>query len=112
MRAGRVIDPGRLRARLVLQQATTEPDGAGGFVEDWATVATLFGRVTPVSAASRSGAGQDRERVTHLVAIRRRGDVRPGMRFALGARRLAIVTAHDPDGSGRYLECGTREERP
>lgn len=112
MRAARVIDPGRLRARLVLEQATPAPDGAGGFTPDWTPVATLFGHVGPVTAQSRFGAGQGLETATHVVTIRHRDDVRGGMRFSIGTRRMAIGTAHDPDGTGRYLQCGVKEERP
>lgn len=110
MRAGLAIDPGRLRTRLVLEEAAPAPDGAGGFTPEWSPVATLFGRVEPVAASSRFGAGQGLETATHRVTIRRRGDVKGGMRFVIGSRRLAIETARDPDGTGRYLECMTREE--
>lgn len=112
MKARRTIDPGALRTRLALEQATPAPDGAGGFSPDWTLVATLFGWVRPVSAANRFGAGQGLETTTHVVTIRHRDDVRGGMRFSTGARRMAIETAHDPDGTGRYLECRVKEERP
>lgn len=110
MRAGRTIDPGRLRTRLVLEQATPAPDGAGGYTPAWSPVAIIFGWVEPVAASSRFSAGQGLESATHRITIRRRGDVRGGMRFSLGTRRLTIETARDPDGSGRYLECMAREE--
>ena len=106
------VDPGALRNRLVLQTVTAVPDGLGGFAESWSDVATVFARIEPVSADSRFGAGQTLETVTHRMTLRRRGDVEPGMRFACAGRIFVIVTVHDPDESGRYLVCRTREKKP
>ena len=103
------VDPGTLRSRLMLQVATAVPDGLGGFSESWSDVATLFARVEPVSADSRFGAGQTLETVTHRITLRHRSDVEADMRFAAGSRLFRIVTVHDPDESGRYLVCRTRE---
>ena len=38
-----------------------------------------------------------------------RGDVASGMRLRLAGRVFDIVTAHDPDETGRYLLLRTRE---
>lgn len=110
MTAGAFTDPGALRKRLTLQAPVATPDGIGGFAEGWSDVATLFARLEPVAAASRFGAGRELETVTHRVILRRRGGVGPGMRFTDGGGRVfEIVTVHDPDESGRYLACRTRE---
>ncbi|MBN9244184.1 MAG: phage head closure protein [Mesorhizobium sp.] len=103
------VDPGALRTRLVLQTVTAVSDGLGGFAESWSDVATVFARIEPVSADSRFGAGQTLEAVTHRITLRHRGDVEADMRFAGGDRCFRIVTVHDPDESGRYLLCRTRE---
>lgn len=104
------IDPGALRSEFSLQQATPVADGMGGHGAEWAEVATLFGRLEPVAAGIRFGAGQALETVTHRVTIRRRDGLASGMRLCKGARRFAIVSIHDPDESGRYLVLRTREE--
>jgi len=103
------VDPGALRTRLVLQAVTAEPDGLGGFAESWSDVATVFARIEPVSADSRFGAGQTLEAATHRITLRRRAGVEADMRFAGSGRVFRIVTVHDPDESGRYLLCRTRE---
>lgn len=82
----------------------------GGHAEQWDEVATVFGRLEPVGAAVRLGAGQALETVTHRVTIRCRDGISSGMRLTKGARRFAIVSVHDPDESGRYLVLRTREE--
>lgn len=104
------IDPGQLRTEFSLEQATPVADGMGGHVEQWDEIATLFGRIEPVTAGVRFGAGQALETLTHRVTIRRRDGILSGMRLGKGARRFAIVSIHDPDESGRYLVLRTREE--
>lgn len=104
------IDPGALRTELSLQVATTTGDGMGGHSVAWDEVATVFARLQPVEARAVFGADQTRETVTHRVTLRARADIASGMRFVLGAREFEILTVHDPDESGRYLVCRTREK--
>ena len=105
------VDPGALRSELALQSRTTMPDGMGGVTEDWMEVATVFARIEPVSATSIFGADQTMKTVTHRVTLRWRDGVAGGMRFARSGRIFDIVTVHDPDDTGRYLICRTRETR-
>lgn len=104
------VDPGALRHELALEAASLAPDGAGGHTESWSEVATLFARVEPVSATSRFGADQTLESVTHRVTVRYRADLKSGMRFRRLSRIFEIMTVHDPDETGRYLVCRTREQ--
>jgi len=103
------VDPGFLRVELALQTATLTPDGLGGHTENWAEIATVFGRIEPVSARAVFGAAQTLETVTHRITMRWRAGVTSGMRFARAARIFEIVTVHDPDETGRYLVCRARE---
>ena len=82
----------------------------GGHTEAWSEIALLFGMVEPVSANSIVNADQAIETVTHQITIRKRNDIRNGMRFVKGARVFEIETVHDPDETGRYLVCRVREE--
>jgi SPP1 family predicted phage head-tail adaptor len=104
------LDPGLLRSELVLQASTPVSDGLGGHNEVWNEIGLLFGMIEPVAANSIIGADQTLETVTHRITIRRREDIRSGMRFAKGLRIFDIVTIHDPDESGRYLVCRVSEE--
>lgn len=103
------IDPGQLRTELVLESCAVQADGLGGFSEAWSAVATLFAKVEPVSATSIFGADQTLETTTHRITMRHRAGVASGMRLVKGTRIFEIVTVHDPDESGRYLVCRTRE---
>jgi SPP1 family predicted phage head-tail adaptor len=103
------VDPGALRTELSLQQVVTAADGMGGHAENWSEVATVFGRVGPVSARARFGAGQTLEEATHLVTLRFRQDLASGMRLVRGGRAWSVLTVHDPDETGRYLVCRVTE---
>lgn len=103
------IDPGAFRTELSLQQVVLADDGMGGHTEDWGEVATVFAQVVPVSAAMRFGAGQTLEEATHRLTLRFRAGLASGMRFVRGARNWDVLSVHDPDETGRYLVCRTRE---
>lgn len=103
------IEPGMLRTELALESCAAVPDGFGGFSEVWTEIATLFARIEPVSVTSIFGADQTLEAVTHRITLRHREGVASGMRFTKGERVFEIVTVHDPDETGRYLVCKTRE---
>jgi SPP1 family predicted phage head-tail adaptor len=103
------IDPGRFRAELTLEAASDTSDAMGGEIETWSALATVFALVEPVSARSVFGAGQTLETVTHLITLRQGEDVRSGMRFAGGERIFDILTVCDPDETGRYFQCESRE---
>lgn len=104
------IDPGSLRTVLVLEAPQAMPDGLGGRSESWVEVATLFGHIEPLTARNRFGADQSMVAVTHQLTLRHRSGVRSGMRLRKSDRLFEIVTAHDPDETGRYLVCSVREE--
>ena len=104
------IDPGALRNEMSLQARQTTPDGSGGFTEDWVETARVFARIEPVSADSYFGAGQKLETTSHRITMRYRADVASGMRLEKSGRVFSILTVSDPDESGRYLVCRTREE--
>ena len=104
------LDPGRLKHNLVLEAPETTADGLGGHLVSWVEIATVDALVEPRAQASRFGADQTREETTHRVVLRHRPDVASGSRFRFRERILEIVTVHDPDESGRYLVCRTREK--
>jgi SPP1 family predicted phage head-tail adaptor len=106
------VDPGRLSARLVLEEADGLSDGQGGVVEDWQLVASLWGRIEPLRAKAGETASAATAPVSHRITIRYRDDVSHAMRFVHRGRHLLIRTAHDPDETRRYLVCECEESQP
>lgn len=107
---GAFVDPGLLRHELSLQSAQLAADSLGGFSETWVVVATVFGRIEPVDARSFFGAAQRMEEATHEITIRYRTDVSSGMRFEKQGRGFLVMSVIDPDETGRYLICTTKED--
>jgi SPP1 family predicted phage head-tail adaptor len=103
------IEPGALRHELALEAVALTADGAGGHTQTWSEVGTVFAMIEPVTASATFGADQTLETVTHRVTLRHRPGVASGMRFTGNGRSFDIVTVHDPDETGRYFVCRTRE---
>jgi SPP1 family predicted phage head-tail adaptor len=106
------IEPGTLRHEFSLQAAVPAGDGMGGLNEAWQEVATLFGRIEPLSQSARFGAGQTLEENTHRITIRSRAGVASGMRLVKQGRVFDIASVHDPDETGRYTVCRVKEVGP
>lgn len=106
------LDPGKLRSEFSLQAPILTPDGQGGHGETWDEIGTVFADIEPVRARSLFGADQTVETTTHRVTMRWRAGVASGRRLVKLGRVFDILTVHDPDETGRYLVCLTREAGP
>jgi SPP1 family predicted phage head-tail adaptor len=104
-----LTDPGELRHRLVLEEPVEADDGAGGVTRSYQTLATIWAKLTPVSARGEVDAVTLGATVTHRIVIRARGDVTTRHRLRDGARIYRIVAWRDADGSGRFTEIGAEE---
>lgn len=106
------VDPGRLKARLLLETPEDLPDGQGGVSESWTPMAGLWGRIEPLQARPGEEAGAAIAVITHRVTIRHRTDVVHAMRFVHRGRHLVIRALRDPDETRRYLICDCEEVTP
>ena len=106
------FEPGWIAHRIVIEQASATPDGAGGAILAWSPLATLWAAVEPVKAERLAGGDRLSARITHRVTIRWRGEVTAGMRIRHRGRLLAIESVVDPDERRRYLSIEAREETP
>ncbi|MXN47120.1 phage head closure protein [Shinella kummerowiae] len=105
----RIIDPGRLSVRLVLERPVDVPDGQGGVTRSFSALASLWARIEPVVAKADEAAGAVPVTVTHRIWLRWRDDLVGGMRLRKGARLFAIRAFRDPDEAGRYVLCDCEE---
>lgn len=104
-----MTDPGSLNRRLALEEPLETPDGAGGVTRTYATIATLWAQVTPVSSRGDFEADRSGGAVTHRIRIRTSPDITTRHRFRDGAIVYRIVSLRDPDGRGRFLEIEAEE---
>jgi len=105
----------RLNRSLTLEAATRTPDGAGGFLEIWDVLGTLWAEV-------RAGTGREQARdfvtlstVPYRITVRAAPEgapsrPKPEQRFREGNRVFRILAVTEADADGTYLTCFAREE--
>ncbi|ETX28244.1 phage head closure protein [Roseivivax isoporae] len=106
----------RLSHALVLQDPRQVQDGAGGFVQTWVPLGTLWAEVEARSGRESEGAAGPVSVGAFRITVRAApegSDARPraGQRFALGARRFRITAVTTRDRAGHFLLCHAEEER-
>ncbi|MCP5074616.1 MAG: head-tail adaptor protein [Rhodobacteraceae bacterium] len=104
-----------LNRRLELEAIVRNPDLAGGYVESWISVGTLWGAVDARTAAIGAVAGGEVARVRYRVVVRAapQGSTArpvPGQRFREQSRLFLIDAVSEQDASGLFLECWAHEE--
>ena len=101
-----------LRTRLTLQARQRTSTDGGGAVVAWATIASMFANVSPVSGREIVAADGRTGRVSHEIMLRYCHEVQPGMHFVDGARVFIIHAAIDLDGRRRWMKCLCEERLP
>ena len=96
-----MIDAGRLRERVTVQQASATRNSLGESVLSWADWQTVWASVEGVSAREALAAGQQETTITHKVRLRYLSGLTQQMRFSWRSRTLNIVS---------LLEYGNRTE--
>ncbi|MBB4954488.1 SPP1 family predicted phage head-tail adaptor [Agrobacterium vitis] len=110
MAAFTMPDPGKMCARLTLQQPMDTFDGQGGVARNWQDVATLWAQVEPQSVSREEQGEAEIATVTHAITLRHRVDLARGWRLAKGSRIFTIRAWRDPDESQRFLVLDCAEE--
>jgi len=90
---------GRLQWRVQLQRHAPTTDAEGSPADDWATFATVWADVQPLTARELLEAAQAEGQISHQVTIRYRRDVTHNTRLLFnagdgaGSRVLDVVAA-------------------
>lgn len=105
----------QLNRALVLEQPERAADGAGGFVESWTVVGTLWAEVSLRTGGERAEAGAAISRASFRIVVRGAPAgssmrPRPEQRFSDGQRLFRIRAVAEHDRAGRYLVCLADEE--
>lgn len=104
-----MIDPGRLRRRLVLEAPVETADDAGGVLVTYAAIATLWGAVSSSRAREDVEADATGARVTHRIVVRAGPEITTRHRLRLGSRVFRIAGVYDLDATGRFLAIDAEE---
>lgn len=105
----------RLNRALVLEQRVEVADGAGGLLNSWNTLGTLWADIRSFSGRESGALGVARSKVALKITLRAapQGSVMrptPDQRFREGARIYLITAVADGEPQGRYLTCFATEE--
>lgn len=98
------MEGGKLRNRVDLQRVTVTTDSHGDQIKTWATLATVWASVEPLSGREFLQASQVASDVTVRIKIRGRSDITltPKDRVQFGSRVFDI--RHVIDWGGRGVE--------
>ncbi len=105
----------KLNRKLVLEEASRTPDGAGGWNETWAALGTHWAEMRALSGRERGDdlgvvSGADYRFILRALPHGAPSRPRPEQRFRAGSRIFAILAVSDHDPAGRYIACHVREE--
>ena len=84
------MNPGTLRERITITKNTLVADGLGGSTDTWATLATVWAEIRPLTSKELEVSGQVQAQGGYRVTIRSRSDVTAAMRITWGSRTLEI----------------------
>jgi SPP1 family predicted phage head-tail adaptor len=87
-----MIDPGKLRERVTVQQSSAARNSLGEAVLSWSDFAEVWASVEGVSAREALAAGQQDTTITHRVRLRYLPGLTQRDRFSWGSRTLNIVS--------------------
>ena len=104
---------GALRHRLIIEAENAAGDGGGGQGPDpWADpnrVATVWGRIVPLTGAETLRAGGLEARVTHRITLRWHPGILARHRIRFGSRVFNIRSVINRDEGNRVLEILAEE---
>jgi SPP1 family predicted phage head-tail adaptor len=87
-----VIDPGRLRERVTIQQASEIRNSLGESTQTWSTFAQRWASVDGLSGREVLLSGQQQTEVTHRVRLRYVSGLSSRMRLSWRGRILEIAS--------------------
>jgi SPP1 family predicted phage head-tail adaptor len=96
-----MIDPGRLRERVTIQQASETRNAMGEVVQSWVTFAERWASVDGLSSREFLLQGQQQSEISHRVRLRYVPGMKATMRFLWRGRVLEMTS---------LLEHGNRSE--
>lgn len=104
-----------LNRKLILEAPLREPDGAGGYTEDWHSLGDLWAEVRSRTGRERAEAGVPVSSVSYRIVVRgapygTAARPMPNQRFREGVRLFVIQAVAEHDAQGRFLICFADEE--
>lgn len=96
---------GRLNRRIELLRPGRQPDGQGGYYQNWPTAATVWAEFKKPSLSVAEVNGALASEVTREISVRYRTDVRRGWRVVCAGRTYEILHTYDYGREATVLVC-------
>ena len=104
------MNPGELNCRVTLLAEVKTADGQGGYGTEYLPRATVWAKITPLSAKTIDQYEQLSPEILHRILIRHRRDVAVTDRVQFGGRVFEqIAPPVDPEEKHAYLRLECRE---
>jgi SPP1 family predicted phage head-tail adaptor len=87
-----VMEIGKLRQRVTIQEYAATRDSFGAEVPAWADVATVWASVTPVSGKEYFASAQVNAEVSTKITMRYLAGITPKIRVVFEARTFEIIS--------------------
>ncbi|MBW4708535.1 phage head closure protein [Roseobacter sp. YSTF-M11] len=105
----------RLNRKLVLETPVKIADGAGGYVEDWQPLGTLWAQVSARTGRETAQSGAPVSAMSYRIVVRGApfgapDRPKPEQRFREGERLFVIQAVAEEDADGRFITCFATEE--
>ncbi|WP_434642754.1 phage head closure protein [Thermoanaerobacterium thermosaccharolyticum] len=98
------MNAGKLRHRATIQQLVSTDDGAGGSIETWQDIVTVWAAIEPLRGNERYTAQQVQSTLSHKVTIRYREGIKPQMRLTYKGRVFEVESVIDVEERHQWLE--------
>ena len=103
------VRSGKLRHKIAIQQITVTQDANGDTTKTWATVASPWANVVPVSGREYFNAKQHTSEISHTVEIRYDASITPKMRVLHNSRYFDIESVINEDERDKQTTLMCRE---
>ena len=94
---------GLLKQRLIIQQPVTTADAIGGTTKSWQTLATVWGRATPVRGTQFFAGFQKNSEEIYEFMVRYRSGITPQHRILWRNKIYRIISVLHPEGEQEWL---------
>jgi SPP1 family predicted phage head-tail adaptor len=104
------MESGRMRHRVVIEQASYAGDAMGQGIPTWTTYATMWGDVLPLRGREFFEAQKTASEVTAKILIRYRSGINPAWRIRFGTKIFRIIEIINPGMRNKELQIMVQEQ--
>ncbi len=100
---------GDLRDKIIIESPSRAPDGIGGYSREWVKVATVYGKVRPLTGTERTTSDRMEATGGYHIIIRHRRDLKESYTLVWNGRRHNIRWIKERTARDLYIELETEQ---